>query len=203
MHRVGAHFEKKIRLYCNIFIIFTMFVTLLLFFMKKFKVIFSTTIIFLMIVSSFIFNACNQDPCKDISCKNNGTCRDGACKCAVGFEGPFCETKMYEKFIGTYDGYYRCNGLIPELKTLVITPEAQSNKVTIYYLFENAQEVIAATIELENSNEINLEQQTVGNFVYTGNGFIKDNDITLFIQQLNLTDSVYNTCTYNGVKFIE
>lgn len=168
--------------------------------MKQIKVIFATAVIFLLSSTAIVFNACNQDPCKDIICKNNGVCRDGVCKCALGFEGPFCATKMYEKFIGTFDGYYRCNGLVPKLRTLVVAPEPQPNRVAIYHIFENTDDVMYATINVE---KITLDTQTVGNYVYSGNGYINGLDITLFVQQLNLTDSVFNTCTYNGNKFID
>ncbi len=168
--------------------------------MKQFKVIFATVVVFLLSSTAIVFNACNQDPCKDIICKNNGVCRDGVCKCALGFEGPFCATKMYEKFIGTFDGNYRCNGLEPKLRTLVVAPEPQANRVAIYHIFENTDDVMYATINVE---KITLDAQTVGNYVYSGNGYINGLDITLFVQQLNLTDSVFNTCTYNGNKFID
>lgn len=168
--------------------------------MKRIKIIFVTFVMFLMTSTAIVFNSCNGDPCKDIVCKNNGVCRDGSCKCSLGFEGPFCAVKMYEKFIGTYDGYYRCNGLIPELRTLVIAPEPQPNRVSIYHLFENTDDVMTGTIDVE---KIVLDPQTVGNYVYSGNGYIDGLDITLFVQQLNLEDSVFNTCTYNGNKFID
>ncbi len=168
--------------------------------MKRFKIIFATMVMFFMTTTAVLFNACNQDPCKDIVCKNNGVCRDGDCKCALGFEGPFCATKMYEKYIGTFDGYYRCNGLVPKLRTLVITPEPQANRVAIYHLFENTDDVMLGTIDVE---KITLDPQTVGNVVYSGNGYIDGLDITLFVQELHLEDSVFNTCTYNGNKFID
>ena len=168
--------------------------------MKQFKVIFATVVVFLLSSTAIVFNACNQDPCKDIICKNDGVCRDGVCKCALGFEGPFCATKMYEKFIGTFDVYYRCNGLEPKLRTLVVAPEPQANRVAIYHIFVNTDDVMYATINVE---KITLDAQTVGNYVYSGNGYINGLDITLFVQQLNLTDSVFNTCTYNGNKFID
>ncbi len=168
--------------------------------MRRIKIIFTTVVIFLLTSTAVVFNACQKDPCKDMICKNNGVCRDGNCKCALGFEGPFCATKMYEKFIGTYDGYYRCNGLVPKLRTLVVAPEAQANRVALYNIFENTDVVMLATVDVE---KITLDVQTVGNFVYSGNGYINGLDITLFVQQLNLTDSVFNTCTYNGNKFID
>lgn len=171
--------------------------------MKRIKVIVVTALLFFLTSIAIVFNACNPDPCKDMVCKNNGVCREGTCKCSLGFEGPFCATRMYEKFIGTYDGYYRCNGLTPVLRTLVITPEAQPNRVAIYHLFENTDDVMLATIGVDGTEKIVLDAQTVGNYVYSGNGYISGLDITLFIQQLNLTDSVFNTCTYNGNKFID
>jgi EGF-like domain len=49
--------------------------------------------------------SCTSDPCdpKTIVCANGGTCLDGACQCASGFEGTKCETLSRAKFIGVYN----------------------------------------------------------------------------------------------------
>lgn len=167
--------------------------------MKRIKIIFTTTIAFFVIASAVLFNACNTDPCKSIVCKNNGVCRDGKCKCVTGFEGPFCEFKMNEKFLGTWDGYYRCNGLSPKLRTLVIAPEPQPNKVTIYNVFDQIN-YMTATVDVD---KLEMDKQTVGKYEYSGNGFLEGPDLTLFVQQLNLLDTTFNSCVYNGRKYVD
>ncbi len=40
-----------------------------------------------------IATSCQTDPCKKQTCLNNGTCIDGTCYCAEGYEGEHCQTK--------------------------------------------------------------------------------------------------------------
>lgn len=50
--------------------------------------------------AALAFTACTSDPCKDIECKNSGTCLDGTCSCPVGYEGKLCDTLSTAKFVG-------------------------------------------------------------------------------------------------------
>lgn len=43
-----------------------------------------------------------NDPCEDLPCGNEGTCREGTCDCALGFEGENCNSREIDKFLGTY-----------------------------------------------------------------------------------------------------
>lgn len=43
------------------------------------------------------------DPCKDVTCLNAGTCVDGTCNCASGYEGDDCGTEVRAKFKGTWN----------------------------------------------------------------------------------------------------
>lgn len=166
--------------------------------MKQLSVVFTTLLLFIATTSVVLFDSCTPDPCKDIVCKNGGVCRDGGCKCSDGYEGPFCATKMYEKYVGIYDGYYRCNGLIPETKTLVISPDTKPNRILLYNIFSQ-NEAMLGTI---NVDKVVFDSVQVGNVIYSGNGFIYNLDISLFIQEFHLDDSVMNTCVFNGRKFI-
>lgn len=48
--------------------------------------------IILMGAALFTFlQAC--DKCKDVECKNGGTCKEGTCTCPTGFSGANCETE--------------------------------------------------------------------------------------------------------------
>ena len=46
----------------------------------------------LLIGSTGTFTSCKKDPCKDKNCENGGTCADGTCVCAGGYEGGDVET---------------------------------------------------------------------------------------------------------------
>jgi hypothetical protein len=53
-------------------------------------------------VFSATFISCTPDACKSVVCNNGGSCLDGACQCASGFEGTSCQTASRDKFIGNY-----------------------------------------------------------------------------------------------------
>lgn len=46
------------------------------------------------IFSATLYTACTKDKCKDVNCKNGGTCDAGACICPSGYTGTRCETKV-------------------------------------------------------------------------------------------------------------
>lgn len=166
--------------------------------MKQVKIILGTVLIFLAIASGVVFNACTKDPCKDVSCKNNGVCRDGRCKCGEGFEGAYCEIRMYEKFIGTWQGTYRCNGDVPSGRMVIIAPGEKGNAISLYNIFTQNQSINA----IVNGYDIVLEEQTVGNIVYRGNGRVEGLYITLYVEEHNLTTGIRSTCVLNATKFV-
>jgi hypothetical protein len=165
--------------------------------MSKIKIILSTVSIFILFATGVVFNACTKDPCKKIICRNDGICRDGRCKCTPGFEGVNCELKMFEKFIGTWDGYYRCNGNPAIIITNVVAPGTKPNKIEIYNLF-NQNVNILADVDVE---KINIPSQTIGNITYSGTGDITGKYVTLFIQQYNNTTFDLTSCVYNATKY--
>jgi hypothetical protein len=167
--------------------------------MRRITLILTTMMLFFIAASSVVFHACTKDPCDKIICKNNGVCRDGHCKCATGFEGPNCETKMYEKYIGTWDGTYRCNGLIPETVTLIIAPGASANTMSIYNLFAQNQ-AMEATVDID---KVTIADQIAGNTTYSGNGYIDGKYLTLYIEQKDNLTGATNSCVYNGTKFTQ
>ncbi len=167
--------------------------------MTRVKLIVSTVFIFLLIATGVVFNACTKDPCAKISCKNNGVCRDGRCKCGVGFEGPYCATKMYEKFIGTWQGTYRCNGAVPLDRLTIIAPGDKPNAISFYNIFTQ-NDAINATVD---GDKVTMEEQTVNNIVYKGNGYVEGIYITLFIEEKDNATGVLTTCVYNATKFVQ
>ena len=170
--------------------------------MRRISLIFGTSLIFLLTVSSVLFNACNKDTCKSLICKNNGVCRDGRCKCAAGFEGVNCETKMYEKFIGTYDGVIRCNGITEQTITSIVSPGDKPDVITIHDIFEIGL-VSRATVDPEHTENILLDSQTVGDYTYFGHGDIVGNYITIFTQKKHNPTGTINSCVYNAIKYIK
>jgi hypothetical protein len=67
------------------------------------KKIIITSLSTLLLFSAVLFNACEPDVCKNVSCAYGGTCKDGSCLCQTGYEGEHCETVTREKFKGIWN----------------------------------------------------------------------------------------------------
>ena len=52
--------------------------------------------------SAITYTSCNKDECKDVVCKNGGTCVAGVCSCPTGYEGTNCESEGRAKFVKTW-----------------------------------------------------------------------------------------------------
>ncbi len=42
-----------------------------------------------------LLSGCKKDPCDNTVCENGGTCIDGVCECAFGYDGEFCENELF------------------------------------------------------------------------------------------------------------
>ena len=86
--------------------------------MKKYLFVFSIIACSAMVT---LVTSCkkDEDPCKDVSCLNGGTCIDGTCDCPDGFSGPNCETEdpCYEAVENDTWGYDDFGG--PECWSMV------------------------------------------------------------------------------------
>ena len=162
--------------------------------MKSWKIVIGAAFLFFATALSTMISSCN-DPCNDRICKNGGVCREGECVCADGFEGPLCESKMYEKFIGTWDGTYRCNGGLPTNETVIISPNAGlgPDDVVVYNLFDQ-------NVTLEGTilnTDITLIPKTVNGTAYSGLGYVDSGQIiTLYITEKNNLGTF--SCVFNG-----
>jgi len=52
--------------------------------------------------SAVTYTSCNKDECKDVVCQNGGTCNDGNCACATGYEGTTCGEEVRAKVLKTW-----------------------------------------------------------------------------------------------------
>ena len=57
----------------------------------------------LVVFTGITYTSCNPDKCKAITCAYGGTCTDGECTCATGYEGNQCEKISRDKFTGVWD----------------------------------------------------------------------------------------------------
>jgi len=161
---------------------------------KGIRIILATSLILTSVFSMVLYSC--SDPCTGVICKNNGICRDGACACGIGFEGPFCEDAMNKKFIGTWDGSYRCNGNAPTARTFIMSPKPNPFEVLIYDLFAQ-NEQMEATVDGVN---ITIPFQTINNWEYRGYGTVEGKYITMYIEQRDPLNN-FNSCVYNATKY--
>lgn len=67
--------------------------------MKSIKLL-SVLVLFFTVV---LFQSCENDPCEDVTCLNDGICLDGTCDCTTGYSGANCGTHCSADIVGTWD----------------------------------------------------------------------------------------------------
>jgi hypothetical protein len=70
--------------------------------MKK-NILYTVSIVFLVVSIIGLTISCEPDSCKDIACGTNQVCYQGNCICQNGLEGDNCSVSSVERFIGAYD----------------------------------------------------------------------------------------------------
>jgi len=161
--------------------------------MKKVSVLgigFLTAIAFAVVM---MFNACSDDPCKDVTCLNGGTCVDGTCNCAAGYEGTDCSTESRTKFFGSWAGVDQCTNVYNYTAT-VATSASDVTKVLVTNPFAVGTNVtVSANIDGTN---ISIPVGSSGNgFTFSGNGTITSDGHTINWASYTITDSYNNTET--------
>ncbi len=139
--------------------------------------------------TAMLFPSCKKDdPCDDVVCMNGGTCNDGSCSCATGYEGGTCATEVRAKFIGTYNGTFTCPGNTSTINMTINNSAAGITSVVISDGFDN-------WIGTVSGSSVTIATQTIGGgTTISGNGQLAGNILTL---NLNLSGT---TCTYSGTK---
>lgn len=67
------------------------------------KTILLSAISALLVMGSLTYTSCRQrDKCREITCAFSGTCVEGKCYCATGYEGTQCEKLIRAKFSGPW-----------------------------------------------------------------------------------------------------
>lgn len=151
----------------------------------------------LLMSLSLSYTSCTN-PCDTVVCKNSGICSEGSCTCQDGYEGPYCEFKVNEKFTGTWDGTYRCNAQSNLIKTLIVSPGETPNKIYIYDLFNQGENIPA----IVSGYNLNLIETTIGSDTYSGNGYVEGSELTIFYKH---KDGLGNEaeCLFRGSIFEE
>jgi hypothetical protein len=143
--------------------------------MKSLLKIFAVLTLIVVVVSS-----CKKDPCDDISCLNGGTCNDGTCACAEGYEGTTCATEERAKFLSTYSVNESCTSGPFEYSISISTSSSGVSNVIIPN-FGGYGVTVAATV---NNSSINIPNQTLSDgtgasATFSGSGQISGNILTI------------------------
>ena len=92
--------------------------------MKR-TIVYTAFSVFILFGMAFYFSACKPNPCvtRAVDCRNGGTCKDGECLCASGYEGDSCQYPVNKKF----DSYFAC------IRTRLVNndPVSQDNDDTL------------------------------------------------------------------------
>lgn len=134
------------------------------------------------VATTMFFASCSEDKCKNVTCQNAGTCIDGACECASGYEGTNCETLWRTKFLytwtmsGTDSDPGACQGVYSNIPVVISTPVGSTNnkqlKLDINGLFN-----LNAT--LVSDKKFVIESLVSGAYTYSGEGTINGNTLSL------------------------
>lgn len=160
--------------------------------------------------STIYFSACTADPCKTraVTCMNGGTCKDGDCICAKGYEGDSCQFRINEKF----NSHYACirtrliNNSFTDDNDDSIRIKALNDKfsVKIYSIRDSIFEVLNASVE---GNTLTIPDQNIDFlgtiYKYNGNGSLNNGVLTMTVyKDLISGTSIWSAkTTYVGYKY--
>lgn len=138
--------------------------------------------LFAFVLSTTVYTTSCKDDCSSSSCENGGTCVDGDCNCADGYEGNTCSAESRDKFEGdwTYSGISGCTFVVNRPSKI---SEETSNvlQVTMTNLTGYSETVIAnvdgntITIPVQTVDDIDGDSWTISSNTAT----IADNSFTL------------------------
>lgn len=69
------------------------------------KIFLSTASVLSLSAGLFLSSCAPKNSCDTLVCKNGGTCAADFCNCPTGFDGPECQNKITDRYIGTYAGF--------------------------------------------------------------------------------------------------
>ncbi|MBK7762517.1 MAG: calcium-binding EGF-like domain-containing protein [Bacteroidetes bacterium] len=176
----------------------------------KHTILYTTLFLVALFGATMYFSACKQDICvvRATDCRNGGTCVDGECLCALGYEGDSCQFKVNAKF----DSYYACirtrlinSSTVSEDNDDTLRVHALSDRFSIkfYSVRDSVFEIVKGTV---NGNYVTIQNQDI-NFptytaTYSGNGSLNNGVLTLTLYK-TWFDGVVNTSktSYVGYKY--
>lgn len=124
--------------------------------------------------STVVYTSCNKDACKDVVCKNGGTCVSGTCSCPFAYSGTNCETEVRSTYYNTYKGNGTDNDGMTytgwSLKFYKVGDDAKTLGMDL--LTNTNLSVAALTVTLQSATTFNVVGQTIAGTAFTGSGSI-------------------------------
>ena len=113
--------------------------------------LFTATILF-AIIGLCVFYSCEKDPCTDQSCQHGGSCGNGVCTCPVGYDGPSCEYKTVNRFLGAFAGTTVCNDGAGIIDTAFVVADTAVSPLTVKFVMHtNRHDTLIGTVGLNQS----------------------------------------------------
>jgi len=175
--------------------------------MKKISIIISTLSLVILTFGLVVFVSCNKGktkyndstlirPCENVICLNGGTCTDGLCYCPQGFEGPKCETRWSDKFVGNYATDDECDTSANFYNMVINADPAYAYKLRLYNLGVICQgKILEAIINPEKTSFTIPMQNTCGNFYLSGNGNINGSFINVYLTSRDTVNHIGTQCS--------
>lgn len=159
--------------------------------MKFWKHTLVSAVAFLGISSTVLYTSCQDDSCLTLHCKNGGSCADGYCRCATGYEGTECEIRANAKFLGFYRGQSRCGNSPVFIDSAIVSDEVVANRVKIYKFSTNKE--YFGTVK---DNSVLIDDASSQGRIMTVT--VENNKLT-FYEQLPASDTL-NACNFVGSR---
>lgn len=144
-------------------------------------------------------NSCT-DACKDVVCQNGGTCVDGSCDCAAGYEGTNCETETRAKILGTFQVEENCTVTGPAQYNVTISSSSADVLNVIVTPF-GGYTGASGTLKLDGST-LTLSGITGTTLLFTGfSGTVNASGSTITGVSYTVSDGTdTETCTGTWTK---
>lgn len=184
--------------------------------MKSYKPILLTAALFLTLISTIFYTACEKNPCNNVVCYNGGSCNNGVCRCPTGYEGAQCAFRSIDRFVGSYGGFKSCNdGVVNSayfIDTVVITADnGGANRVFVALKSISPKVLTGYVRNSESAYTIvvtNNDSTRVGSVSYLRAFDLTlqdDKNLTLHTYEKNIVvvpapDTTVSNCTFVGVK---
>ena len=166
-----------------------------------------TAFILSAIFGTTIFLACEKDPCTDQTCQHGGSCGYGVCTCPTGYDGPSCENRTVNRFLGAFAGSSYCDittGAGPVIDTAFVVADTFRSPLSVKMVMHtNRLDTLLGTVGINQSTwSITLPVESNTNYYKIYTVTLQNNTkLTVNSYSDNKTDTnleVKHNCTFVG-----